>query len=55
MASLAAYWWLPWLPGVGDGFIVTTTSGRVWRRTRTIRASVSWRPQICSVSGDETV
>src|SRR5690606_17139467 len=28
-ANIAACWWLPWLPSVAEGFIVTMTSGRV--------------------------
>jgi hypothetical protein len=46
---------LPWLPGDGAGSIVTITSGRVSRTIRTIRSSEDSSPQICSVSGEETV
>ena len=54
-ANRAACWWLPWLPGVGDGFIVMMISGRVVRMTRTIWPRVSSCPQICSDSGADAV
>ncbi|MFC6532098.1 hypothetical protein [Nonomuraea rubra] len=53
-ASRAASWWLPWLPGVGAGSMVSRISGRVRRTSRTTFSRVS-PPHTWSVSGALTV